>query len=66
MDNKSLKDVRTGFSKELYDMDKNLRDIYSTRKQGLIARDILRKASVLDDTGVIKKEYLSKDNELKK
>ena len=61
-----LKDVRTGFSKELYGLDKKLEDIYSTRKQGLIARNILRRASVLDDRGVIRKEYLSLDNELKK
>lgn len=66
MAKEDLKDVRTGFSKELYGMDKKLEDIYSTRKQGLIARDILKRASVLDDKGVIRKRYLSMDNELKK
>lgn len=57
MAKEDLERFRTGFSRELYGITK--KQLHSNTKQGLIARRIIRRASVLDDTGRLKKQYLN-------
>lgn len=65
MHDPKLERIRTGFSREIYDLGE-VKDLHRNDKQGLIVRQILRRAAVLDDTTRLKKQYLRKFDMIQK
>lgn len=60
-----LDKIHTGFSRTI-NSAKLDSELHRNDKQGLIARQILRRASVLDDTGTVKKQCLRQFDKIQK